>query len=569
MRRITLLAIFFFLSVSFSQAQTSSINEEALKHWHHQDPISTGIYGIGTDKAYDLLKKKKRKPTPIIVAVIDSGIDIDHEDLKNNIWTNPGEIPNNGIDDDNNGYIDDTHGWNFIGGKEADIQYDVSEVIRIVKRFKPLFDSGDYLKDKEMQNRIPDDYKMYLEAKKVYEKKLAKSKKDEANIQHFERLKTALLKGFDETAQQLGNQKLTPEIISSIQEVSRETTLIKISLQQVLTQNGDKLHDKTTQEIKQKIETDFNEFIDQQSKRSQYFYNLHFDPRNIVGDNYEDSNEHYYGNNHVKTPYDFHGTHVAGIIGAVRNNNIGMNGIIDQVKIIPIRAIPDGDERDKDVANAIRYAVDNGAQIINMSFGKSFSPQKSIVDAAVKYARDKGVLMIKAAGNSSENIDKKNDYPTNKDVQGRLINDLWITVGASTYENDQNLPAPFSNYGQKNVDLFAPGLAIYSTIPEDTYRLLPGTSMASPMVAGAAAVLWSYYPKLNAAQVKDLLLRSTNVVNKLVNLPIDIEKSPTKVGQKIKFNQLSKTGGILDLYKTVQLAEKEYETLQKRNSSLP
>ncbi|XCI74907.1 MAG: S8 family serine peptidase [Flavobacteriales bacterium] len=569
MRRIILLSIFFFLSIYFSQAQTSSIDEEALKHWHHQDFIATGIYGIGTDKAYDLLKKKERKPSPVIVAVIDSGIDIDHEDLKSNIWINPGEIPNNGIDDNNNGYIDDTHGWNFIGGKDADIQYDVSEVTRIVKRFQPLFDSGDYLKDKEMQNRIPDDYKMYLEAKKVYKKKLIKSKENLANIQHFERLKIVLLKDCDETAQQLGDQKLTPEIISSIQEVSRETPLIKTSLQQVLTQNGDKLRNKTIQDIKQKIQTDFNEFIDQQSKGNQYFYNLHFDPRNIVGDNYEDPNEHYYGNNHVKNPYDFHGTHVAGIIAAVRNNNIGMNGITDQVKIMPIRAIPDGDERDKDVANAIRYAVDNGAQIINMSFGKSFSPQKSIVDAAVKYARDKGVLIIKAAGNSSENIDKKKDYPTNKDVQGRLINDLWITVGASTYENNQNLPASFSNYGRKNVDLFAPGLAIYSTIPNDTYRLLPGTSMASPMVAGAAAVLWSHYPKLNAAQVKNLLLRSANVVTKLVNLPIDIEETPRKVGQKIKFNQLSKTGGILNLYKTIQLAEKEYEILHEKNSSFP
>lgn len=558
MKRIKSLLLPLILFAISLQAQAPLKDTDILKNWHHKNFSTTDIYGISTEKAHNFLKKRKRKPKPIIVTVIDTGIDIHHEDLKNNIWTNPKEIPDNGIDDDNNGYIDDIHGWNFIGGKETEITYDTAEITRVIKKFKPLFDNGDRVKDKEMQELLPNDYKMYLKAKEEYEKKLIESKKNQTKAQHFERLKTALIKGCNEVSRQLGNKKLIPEVISSIRENSEESTFLKNVLQQTSVSKKHEIDEQNIEEIKKNIEADLNELINELTKEIKYLYNIDFNPRNIVGDRYEDIQERYYGNNRVNTSHSLHGTHVAGIIAAVRNNNIGIDGITDHVKIMPVRAVPDGDERDKDIANAIRYAVDNGAKIINMSFGKSLSPEKSAVDEAVKYAQEQGVLIIKAAGNESKNIDEYKYYPNNRDTQGNVINKLWITVGASNYESDQKLLADFSNYGKENVDIFAPGVDIYSTAPDNSYRFLSGTSMASPMVAGGAALLWSHYPKLNAAQVKDLLLRSTNVVKETVNLRVEKKENSTKTEKTIKFNELSKTGGILNIYKAMQLAEKEY-----------
>jgi subtilisin family serine protease len=254
----------------------------------------------------------------------------------------------------------------------------------------------------------------------------------------------------------------------------------------------------------------------------------------------------------------FHGTHVSGIIGAVRGNGKGIDGIADNVRIMTIRAVPDGDEHDKDVALAIRYAVDNGAKVINMSFGKYFSPQKQWVDDAVKYAESKGVLLVAAAGNEAFLVDTMPHYPAPILNEGRKVNN-WIMVGASGDPSNGGLIANFSNFGKKDVDVFSPGVNIYSTIPGgNTYGNASGTSMASPVTAGVAALLMSYYPNLTAAQVKTVIEKSAVPVNAKV-------KQPNKGGEddsEVSFSELSRTGGILNAFEAVKLAE----SLSKQNA---
>jgi subtilisin family serine protease len=286
-----------------------------------------------------------------------------------------------------------------------------------------------------------------------------------------------------------------------------------------------------------------------ESMEAQVKYNLNpqFDPRAIVGDNPASLAERGYGNTDVTGPDASHGTHVAGIIGAVRGNGVGVDGIAPSVRIMAIRAVPDGDERDKDVANAIRYAADNGAHIINMSFGKSYSPGKAAVDAAVKYADSKGVLLVHAAGNEGANLATAPNFPTPRYLDGgRPAN--WIEVGATSWKGADSLVATFSNYGSELVDVFAPGVDILSTVPGNGYGRESGTSMAAPVVSGLAALLMSYYPSLTAADVKRIILASATRRGELrVMLPGS--------GESVAFGTLSSTGGIVNAHAAVRMAQ--------------
>jgi cell wall-associated protease len=271
----------------------------------------------------------------------------------------------------------------------------------------------------------------------------------------------------------------------------------------------------------------------------------------VVQDKYDDLNDRFYGNNDVMATNPMHGTHVAGIIGAVRNNGIGINGVADNVRIMAIRAVPDGDEHDKDIALAIRYAVDNGAKVINMSFGKSFSPQKKWVDDAMKYAESKDVLLVHAAGNESTDIDHAENYPNPIYQQNGKRTTNWISVGASGPEADE-LAASFSNYGKKEVDVFSPGVKIYSTLPGgNVYGNEQGTSMASPVTAGLAALILSYYPELSASQVKEIIIKSVTPVTGLQVF------KPSKEGEEnlVTFSDLSASGGVINATEAIKLAE--------------
>ena len=302
-------------------------------------------------------------------------------------------------------------------------------------------------------------------------------------------------------------------------------------------------------------EMDFKSFYENQilegikyyNNQINYNYNVDYDPRSIVGDDPNNSNERFYGNNDIKGPDALHGSHVAGIIGADRSNILGIKGVADNVLIMGVRNTPNGDERDKDVANAIRYATDNGAKVINMSFGKAYSWDKAIVDEAVKYAVSKDVLLVQAAGNDNKDIDIEPSFPSRKYLNGEMASS-YLTVGASGFVDDETLKASFSNFGKTTVDVFAPGVNINSTTPENAYKLENGTSMAAPVVAGLAALIRSYYPKLTAVKVKEIILKSVVKINHNVNYLKGTEQV------SVPFAEICVTGGIVNAYNALKLA---------------
>ena len=469
-------------------AETDTLTT-APENWFNLDPKLNGVPGISTERVYTNLVKDKKAKEEVIVAVIDSGIDVEHEDLKGKIWVNKDEIPGNGIDDDKNGYIDDVHGWNFIGGKDGqNVNYDTYELTRIYKKL------SDKYKDKteeEVAAADKKEYALYLEVKEKLDSEVKRlSEQASGFLSFYERYEQAK----KELKEAMDKEELSEEDLEAFNPEDEDLKEAKAILQFAIV-NG--LSDKQMQEG--------NEYF---TRFLKYNYNPDYDSRSIVGDNPDDLTERYYGNNDVEGPDAQHGTHVAGIIAAARGNNIGIDGIAESVKIMAIRAVPNGDERDKDVANAIYYAVDNGARVINMSFGKAYSPQKHAVDAAVKYAEEKGVLLVHAAGNEAKDIDVESNFPTKHYAGNKETAENWLEVGASAWGGKTNFVGSFSNFGRKTVDVFAPGVDIYSTIPDDEYESLSGTSMAAPVTSGVAALIMSYYPDLTAEEVKKIIMKS-------------------------------------------------------------
>jgi subtilisin family serine protease len=513
-----------------------TVAEAAQAQWYLRDPQLDKTPGTGTTRAYAELLKG-RVPTAVIVAVIDSGIDTAHVDLKPVLWRNPREIPGNGIDDDKNGYIDDVHGWNFLGGKDGrNISVETLESTRIVAKYGPRF-AGKTSAQLKAADRA--DYNLYLKAKKAYD---AKRKELASELAQADQMTGPLTQMTGLLKEKLGVEKLDTATMrrAAAQVSDPEFKGLLTSLYQNMKQGGIGDTDALLAELG-------NELKDQREQLN-FSMNTKFNARaDIVKDNPDDLTQRYYGNNDVTGPDALHGTHVAGIIAAVRTNNLGVQGIAGApVQVMSVRAVPNGDERDKDVANAIRYAVDNGAQIINMSFGKEFSPQRPAVEAAYKYAASKNVLLVHAAGNEDDNLDVIPHYPASFYLDGSTPPNL-LTVGASGPTNDENLPASFSNYSKRQVDVFAPGVGIFSTLPGNKYGSESGTSMASPVTAGVAAVLKSYYPSLTAADLKRIIRQSAQVHHTQVLVP-------GENGKKADFSTLSATGGVVDLYAALQLA---------------
>ena len=513
----------------YSQQETKSIPKE----WHLLDPEQDQFQGISIERTYNSLLKDQPSKT-VVVAVIDSGVDINHEDLMGSIWINEDEIPDNGIDDDNNGYIDDVHGWNFIGGKDGNVNEDTDELTREYVRLKKMFEGVD---DNKIPKRQKSEYENYQRTKAKFEKLVEKNTEQ---YELYNNLYKNVSLSVDTLKTLIGVATLSKEAVEQFN--SSEPTLLfaKGFVLNIFRNIGP--------------ENDLEEFLSELKEAADHFerivkygYNEEFDPRSIVGDDYNNPYEKGYGNNDVRGPDAMHGTHVAGIIAANRKNEIGSRGIADNVKIMSVRAVPNGDERDKDVANAILYAVDNGAQVINMSFGKSTSPLKEVVDKAVKYAERKGVLLIHAAGNDSDDIYVKKNFPNRFYTDGTEVKN-WIEVGASSFGADADFVGSFSNFGKKSVDVFAPGVEIFSTLPDNKYKKLDGTSMACPVTTGVAALLFSYFPELTALEVKQILLESTR---KFDNLTVS---KPGNKGEA-RFSELSKTGGLINAYQAVQLAQ--------------
>ena len=497
------------------------------------DPAADGVYGAGVEQAYKTLKGKKAKT--VIVAVIDSGTDIDHEDLKDVIWTNPGEIPNNGIDDDKNGYVDDVHGWSFLGGKNGDINNESSELARMYFRLDKKFKDAD---TSSFSNDNAKEFAVYKNIKYTFLKEQFENEMELQSIQVFA--------DYLENVKKDNNGKLSKSGLKNYKPKTKLETSIKKQLKFIM------LIGMKPEEMDEEIAAGRKE-IENKVKNSRI--NSDSIRRYVVGDDPENMTEHYYGCNRVQGPEALHGTHVSGIIAAMRNNNLGINGIADNVKIMPIRAVPNGDERDKDVANAIRYAVDNGASIINMSFGKYYSPNKKEVDEAVQYALSKDVLLVHAAGNESKNSDLDLSFPNSELLSGGTVNN-WIDAGASSYNKGKNLIGSFSNYGKTKVDLFAPGVDIYSTIPGNKYISESGTSMASPSTAGVAALIRSYFPELKAGEVKAVLMKTAEKYNKKVYVPGAYKRRFIRLfgSKKVKKNvsELCVSGGFINANNAVK-----------------
>jgi len=500
-------------------AKKAALTKFQKENWAHADLMTDTIPGISLDKAYKFLEGKKG--VQVIVGIVDSGEDIEHEDLSANIWTNPKEIAGNGIDDDKNGFVDDVHGWNFLGKT----LHENIELTRLLKKFKPRFDGKTATDIAEADKK---DFAQYQEMNKVYEAKIK-------GLSPQKQFVDMLYDAYKSLAKAMNKETFTGKDLEAFK--TEDSALLK---SKNMVAKGIFARGASFESLK-----GYKDYLDGQLN---YYYNLKFNGRK-QGDNYEINTPKVYGDNDVigDKSTEQHSTHVAGIIGAIRNNGIGMNGVAKNVKIMPVRTVPEGDEYDKDVANGIRYAVDNGAKVINMSFGKGYSPQSQWVYDAIKYAESKDVLLVHAAGNDAADNDKVHNFPNDaKDWKTEFADNL-ITVGAISSNYNEKLPASFTNYGKLNVDVFAPGVQIYSTIPNNKYTYFNGTSMACPEVVGIAALIRSYYPKLTASQVKHILMNSGIKIDKDVLLP-------GGKGKKVPFASMSVSGRIVNAYNALRMA---------------
>jgi subtilisin family serine protease len=498
-------------------APPATARREAAPNWHLLDEAADRTIGISLNRARRELLSGKQPRRTVVVAVIDGGVDTAHVDLRANLWRNEKEVAGNNRDDDGNGFVDDVLGWNFIGGKDGrSVHWDTWEVTRLhaacQKQAAPAGTACDSIAKDFQEKRS--------EAERI--------------MGRINELEPAYNRAVQILRQALRTDSITPERLRTLGP-SSPTVQQARELYQQLADDG----------ITPKVISDSRKELQAQLE---YKLNPAFDPRAIVGDNATNLSEKNYGNTDVMGPDASHGTHVAGIIAAVRDNNVGIDGIAPAVRIMSVRTIPEGDERDKDVANAIRYAADNGAHIINMSFGKDWSPSKGVVDEAMKYADAKGVLLVHAAGNDGEDLAVHTNFPTAAlNDRSRVRN--WIEVGASSWRGADSLAASFSNYGRQQVDVFAPGEDIFSTVPGGEYERQSGTSMAAPVVSGVAALIMAYYPELNAADVKRVILESAARYADRTTL------RPGEENERVAFGTLSATGAIVNAFSALRLAE--------------
>lgn len=487
--------------------------------WWLEDPETGTFPGIGLEHASELLKGRSPQRS-VVVAIIDGGVDTTHEAIRDHLWSNDREVPANGKDDDGDGYVDDVRGWNFIGGADGkDVQYDTYEVTR------------QYVKCKAASAGTSSPGSAPADCAGIAQAFQDKRQESQQTLAAIDNIESAMSRALPILQAELGTDSLTPERVSAMHATRPDVKQAQAYYMRLVT-NG--LTPDAVADAKEHYENDMK-----------YGLNESYDPRGIVGDDYSDAAERDYGNSDVVGPDAMHGTHVAGIV--LRERQAIASGSGPDVRVMSVRTVPDGDERDKDVANAIRYAADHGANIINMSFGKPYSPQKPAVDAAVRYAVSKGVLFVHAAGNDAEDLASNTDYPSRVYASGDTAAS-WIEVGASSWQGPKSLAASFSNYGAQQVDVFAPGVDILSSVPGDAYKRESGTSMAAPVVTGLAAVLMAYFPDLKAADVKRILLESAT---RYGTQPV---VRPGTKDETVPFGQLSRTGGIVNGYAAIRMA---------------
>ena len=501
----------FLLSLSVTPIFGQQVqNNNTRPNWYNLDLADDGMFGISIDKAYEELLKGK-KASPVIMAVIDGGLDFHHEDLKNVLWTNLKEIPGNGKDDDKNGYIDDVHGWNFMGSATDSYEFGNELIVQQIRRYEMKFGNRDSL------HIAKNDLKEFRKFKYLRNELTRNRKKITQDIENA----SNLLADLAVLRSRIGKESLTLKDLNDFQPSNETEKNVCRFMVSVLQKNPDfDAYVKQTSDL-----------LEQKKHSLNYKLNLKYNPRSESTDH----NSWFYGNGNIYGAVPpAHGTHVAGIIAAQRNNAIGINGVADHVQLMTIRAIPDGHAKASDQANAIRYAADNGARVINMSFGLGLDIDADLLKDAISYAVKKDILFICAAGNSKRDLDLSLSYPDRQSKADSLFTDVFIKVGASGFKDGDNLVVPFSNFGQRNVDVFAPGMAINSTVPGNNYEVHSGTSMAAPVVSGLAAVIREYYPHLTAKQVKRIIMES--------------------VTKRSALDTLCISGGIVNAFEALKLA---------------
>ncbi len=527
------------LSTAVLYGQKIEDIDPELINWYNKDLEEDDILGTSVEKAYrELLANKESKKT-IVVAVLDSGVDTTHVDLKGQLWVNTGEIPNNGIDDDGNGYIDDVHGWNFLGNAAGEnVNHETLELTRICANLEGKFETRE-IDTTQMDETALAEYTLYREARTMLEERVKKQRELLDNYKRFNEYRGRCEKILKEEAGVVVNglSDLEDVIVYTGRGRAARSFLYEI------------YEDGYSQEEFQKSVDRFNEMLEKQ-------LNTKYNPRTIVGDDPTNFADSLYGNNDIMGPRSTHGTPVSGIIAALRNNDEGVDGVADNVRIMALRVVPNGDERDKDVALAIRYAANHGANIINMSFGKTHSPEKYMVDEAVRYAVSKGVLFVHSAGNDAKNIDEIPSFPSPTYSDGTHIPG-WITVGANRIEKDKYLVAKFSNYGATSVDVFAPGEDVVCLDTNSRYTVINGTSFSGPVVSGVAALVWSYYPELSAVELAELIKTHTYKVTRPRKVRLPLEGSGKR--KKAKFETLCTSGGVVNAYAILAALEAKTE----------
>jgi cell wall-associated protease len=502
------------------------------RNWHQMDLAKDGFYGVSLNQAYEFLKGKKSKT--VVVTTIDSGIDTLQKDLISVLWVNPKEIPGNGKDDDHNGFVDDVHGWDFLGGKGGKVDFtETTEEVRQYNKLKATY-AG-------LSAALPGKEKEFIfwqKVKTTYDSTTTKDQNEIKELSGEVNVLTATNYYMKRELKLQSDQTFNKADLARVTPTNDTIAQSKTVWESVFSQIGDTNNAKVLKDISEyyaKLNNDLNPDLESRAR--------------IVGDDPDVNDGKPYGNNILKNSDASHGTGVAGLIGAVRNNGYGIDGIADNVRIMSVKAVPNGDEYDKDIANAIHYAVDNGAKVINMSFGKKISPHKEWVDEAFKYAAAKDVLLVMASGNDNQDVDAKPEFPNDTYLDGTTTDNV-INVGASGPKKDENLAATFSNYGKINVDVFAPGVKVTSLDMDAEFNTADGTSFASPIVAGIAALILEYYPKLSASQIKHAILESATPLTGTMVI------KPGSKDEKVDFATLSKTGGIVNAAKALEIASK-------------
>lgn len=546
---IQLFIIIFLLSCSKKKEVISPINIiikdsleikkpnlKSTKNWLHLDIQLDSVPGISLRRAYDSILKDQKGNT-IIVAVLDTELDINHIELKNKIWINKNEIPNNGKDDDGNGYIDDVHGWNFLGiNKDKSLHFANSEIVRFLRNFKT-----DHQTNNKSSDTISTQHKRYINLEKDYQKRVESLKKDQEYgdflVDNYPKSKALLKEIFPK-------ENYTVKQLDSLDAIYSKTDKKKADLIFYMA-------DFIRYDLSVSYIQNYKYTADGKRNKS---YNLKYYDRDLLNDREENLSYTNYGNPSISSDLHIseHGTIVSGLIAADRDNQTGIKGIMKEVKIMPLKVSPiGGSVHDKDIALAIKYAVDHGAKVINMSFGKNLSKNKKWVEDAIKYAASKDVLIVSSAGNSNKNLDVVENYPNDQEFSKPEIASNFIKVGAIGWNPNKSFKSYFSNYGKSQVDLFAPGENIKTTKPFDSFKTDSGTSLSAAITSGVAGLIFSYYPELSASEVKRILMES----GILCTIPVNIAPYGEKE-KLVPFNELSKSGRVLNAYNALLLAER-------------